>query len=138
MSQPKRMLFSLASQLVSNVASYGVALAKVVKRSLAPGQKILEYRQQLLDKEPLNELFRVFFQEPFAMINSESDNTKQSPMIVLVDALDEVDAGEKNDLVNCICSLATMLPSLFKFVLTTRPEKPYQERLDRFRPEMDS
>ena len=48
------------------------------------------------------------------MINSESDNTKQSPMIVLVDALDEVDVGEKNDLVNCICSLATMLPSLFQ------------------------
>ena len=41
MSQPKRMLFSLASQLVTNVASYGGALAKVVKRSLAPDQKYL-------------------------------------------------------------------------------------------------
>ena len=135
MSKPKRMLFSLASQLVANVASYGVAFSKVVKRALAPGQTFTEYRRQLLDKEPLSELFRVFFQEPFAMIGTDSKGKTQSPMIVLVDALDEVDAGEKNHLVNCICSLATKLPSLFKFVLTTRPEKPYKERLDRFDPE---
>ena len=102
LKKPMLMLLSLASQMCENVNGFKEKLLDQLKRSL--------------EVRSLKDAFGVYLQNPLDELKVEE------PFLIVIDALDESAAEDKNEIVNLITNYFPDLPNSIKVLVTSRPE----------------
>ena len=100
LSDPMRMLKSLASQMCENVPGFKEKLMDQLKRS----PRI----------QSLQDAFRMYLQNPL-------DELEEEPRLIVIDALDESASDGKSDMVKMIADVFPELPASLKVLVTSRP-----------------
>lgn len=111
---PHKMLQSLAVHMCEKVKGFEKALTEQLQRDHS--------------RATFTDAFRVLLKDP---LNSLED---QEPMVVVIDALDESEAGGKSELLDLIAEEFSELPTWIKLIITSRPELPVQRRLIHLNP----
>ena len=118
-NNPHFFLQSLARQLCRVLPSYQDALIRKLSGKLG----------QSLSDMNVETLFSILFKEPFSGIANP-----QKPILVVLDAVDESEYYERSELANLISSHLHKLPSHIRFLITTRPERCFLEKLKKLNP----
>ena len=135
---PKRMLMSIAYQLSRQLPEYRAEL-----------EALGLTRAKLRDDEEFNvtALFEMLLEVPLGKVDRAAaaaeaagggdDGTKaaaRAPLVILIDALDECAHDGQNDILRCIQRHFHKLPRWVGVYMTTRPEAPITEALNKFTP----
>ena len=99
---PMMMLQSLASQMCDNVIGFK--------------EKLLEQLKRPYKVQKLKDAFGIHLQNPLDELELAE------PMLIVIDALDESEADDKNEIVNLIADYFPVLPEFVKVLVTSRPE----------------
>jgi hypothetical protein len=106
-NNPKLFLQSLAWQLCNVIPAYKEAL-----------EEELRWNSEIpLNLRNIQDLFSTLFKEPFSGI---SDPGKR--ILIVLDAVDEREYQERDELAELISNQFYKLPSYLRFLITTRPE----------------
>ena len=116
---PQLMLQSLACHLYHALPEYKQALVKQLSRNLGKD----------LNNMGVEELFALLFKEPLSTLADPGRN-----MLMVIDALDESDYQERNELLNVLANHLCKLPCWIRFLCTTRPERNIAEALKHLKP----
>ena len=112
-SDPRRMLRSIAAQLAHSVPGYAAGAC---------------------DSDALEDLFQALIAEPLRQVPTPAAAAHR---VILIDALDECEAGGKNALLDLVATKfgqAGVLPPWLRLVVTSRPDGDIVRKLARFRP----
>ena len=85
---------------------------------------------QILDDMNITGLFSMLFKEPFARCISD----QCTPLLTVIDALDESRQEDRYELVDLITKHFHELPSFIRFLITTRPEKAIIRKFQKLNP----
>ena len=118
-NNPHFFLQSLARQLCRVLPSYQATLIRRLSGKLG----------QSLSDMNVEALFSILFKEPFSGIPN-----LQKPILIVLDAVDESEYYERSELANLISSHLHKLPSRIRFLITTRPERCFTEKLRELNP----
>ena len=99
---PMMMLQSLASQMCENVIGFK--------------EKLLDQLKRPYKVQKLKDAFRIYLQNPLDELELAE------PILIVIDALDESAADEKNEIVNLIADYFPVLPEFVKVLVTSRPD----------------
>ena len=113
-AKPSSILQSLASQMCDNVVGFRDKLTEILQREHS--QDSLSDANFLLLNEPLHSLDRC------------------EPMLIVLDALDESNTGDKSEFLELISDEFLELPKWIKILITSRPELPVRKKLKHFKP----
>ena len=116
---PQMMLQSLACHLCHALPEYKEALVKQLSRNMGKD----------LNHMGAEELFALLFKEPLSTVADPGRN-----MLMVIDALDESDFQERNELLDVIANQFCRLPCWIRFLCTTRPERNIAEALKYLKP----
>ena len=116
---PQLMLQSLACHLYHALPEYKQALVKQLTRNLGKD----------LNSMGVEELFALLFKEPLSTVADPGRN-----MLLVIDALDESDYQERNELLDVLANHLCKLPCWIRFLCTTRPERNIAEVLKHLKP----
>jgi len=116
---PQLMLQSLACHLCYALPDYKEALVKQLSRNLGKD----------LNNMSVEELFALLFKEP---LNNVADPGRN--MLIVIDALDESDYQECNELLDVLANHLSKLPRWIRFLCTTRPERNISDALKHLKP----
>ena len=116
---PQMMLQSLACHLCHALPEYKEALVKQLSRNMGKD----------LNHMGTEELFALLFKEPLGTVADPGRN-----MLMVIDALDESDFQERNELLDVIANQFCRLPCWIRFLCTTRPERNIAEALKYLKP----
>ena len=118
-NNPHFFLQSLARQLCGVLPSYKNALVQKLSGKL--GQSLSEMNVEAL--------FSRLFKEPFS-----HNANPQKPILIVLDAVDESEYHGRSGLANLISSHLHKLPSQIRFLITTRPERCFLDKLKELNP----
>ena len=113
-SNPKRILQSLASQMCNNVEGLRDELTEALRR---------EHSQ-----ESLPDAFRVLVSDPLHALG------RHEPMLIVVDALDEIKTDDKSEFLELISDNFFELPEWIKIFISSRPELQVRKKLEHLHP----
>ena len=113
-AKPSSILQSLASQMCDNVVGFRDKLTEILQRKHS--RDSLSDANFLLLNEPLHSLDRC------------------EPMLIVLDALDESNTGDKSEFLELISDEFLELPKWIKILITSRPELPVRKKLEHFKP----
>ena len=113
-AKPSSILQSLASQMCDNVVGFRDKLTEILEREHS--RDSLSDANFLLLNEPLHSLDRC------------------EPMLIVLDALDESNTGDKSEFLELISDEFLELPKWIKILITSRPELPVRKKLEHFKP----
>ena len=116
---PQLMLQSLACHLYHALPEYKQALVKQLPRNLGKD----------LNNMDVEELFALLFKEPLSTVADPGRN-----MLMVIDALDESDYQERNELLYVLANHLCKLPCWIRFLCTTRPERNIAKALKHLKP----
>ncbi|XP_046857746.1 uncharacterized protein LOC124451161 [Xenia sp. Carnegie-2017] len=110
------------------------SIAMQVSRKFPAYKQLLEEKLSSKLSQPLNNmnvegLFSLLFTELF---NKILELPKR--MLVVLDALDECDYSERDDLANLLANHLQKLPRCFRFVITTRPNDDALNKFEKLNP----
>ena len=110
---PRKIIESLASNMCDNVPDFKAKLDDQLKRSHS--------------RETLSDAFRVLLNDPLHALG------EREPILLVIDALDESEVGEKAEFLELISDEFLNLPQWIKIFITSRPELPVKEKLQHFK-----
>ena len=117
--KPQLMIQSLACHLSRALPEYKQALVEQLSRNLGAD----------LNNMGVEELFALLFKEPLSAVGDPGRN-----MLMVIDALDESEYEERNELLDVIANQFFKLPNWIRFLLTTRPAINITEKLKHLKP----
>ena len=109
LSNPLKMIQSLASQMCDNVKGFK--------------EKLLEQLKRPNTVQNLQDAFRVYLKEPLEQL------PKNKPMLVVIDGLDECESEQRTKLLDVLEKEFSKLPPWLKVLVTSRPEINVEEKL---------
>jgi tetratricopeptide (TPR) repeat protein/8-oxo-dGTP pyrophosphatase MutT (NUDIX family) len=110
-SDPRRCIFSVACQLSTQLPKY---LDRLKDLNL----------EQVVRESDAGTLFDMLIAEPLARLAAPP-----RPVAILIDALDEVTEGDRNDLAAFLGTEVSRGPRWLRWIVTSRPELPVRVRL---------
>ena len=118
-SNSKFFLQSLAGQLCKLVPEYRKTLVKKLSGNFG----------QSLNDMNIEGIFAILFKEPFSNIPEP-----EKPILIVLDAIDEVEFDGRDELGRLISIHLPQLPSYLRFFITARPEKNLIDKFKKFNP----
>ena len=110
LSDPLKMIQSLASQMCDSVKGFK--------------EKLLEQLKRPNTVKNLQDAFRVYLKEPLQHL------PENKPMLVVIDGLDECESDQRIELLNVLANEFSKLPPWVKVLVTSRPEMNVLEKLN--------
>lgn len=108
-SQPAHVVKTIAYQLAKFDSRLGAAISAIIERD-----------SQKLDR-PLLSQFDALIADA---IRADISLTQEGPIVIIIDALDECGtATDRKDLVRILSERIATLPTSFRFIITSRPER---------------
>ena len=113
-TDPHEILQFLASQMCDNVKGFRNRLIEVLRREHC--------------RVSLSDAFRVLLKEPLHALD------RREPVLIVVDALDEIKNEKKSEFLDLISEELPELPEWIKILITSRPEVQVKKKLKHFNP----
>jgi hypothetical protein len=129
-NDPRRAVTTLAFRF----AAQWPAVAAEFERRLADPTARAELEAHVTGgKGSLDDLFRVALADPLTA--ALSANPPPHPLVIIIDALDELDAGaSRSQFLNLVGRNLPSLPDCVRLIVTSRPEEDIVQSLDRLEP----
>ena len=120
----RRMVKTLAFQLATKVPDYAKKLR----------EKAAELEEKMKEGLPTTKLVDLLLLQPLCDVPRPTSDGGRA--LLLIDALDEAEVGQKNELADILSSDKgfARLPPWLGVVVTSRPERPLRAKLNRLRP----